>query len=561
MQAIQLPEICRACVCSPQEGTSEAEPADRPSLFAFLLAFFDSQTAASSGAATVQQGGVSVSGETGSPAEPTMDQAAAAGLIESKAKGGSVPKTGGAGECPAPLRLTSQSVSGRPGGAAAHPGEDTAGRTGRLVKAGAADAVQVQTVRLNGSAGPKAIAELLTGEESDSVPQPATGTAGRGVVSLGGGTAKTQRTDGAAIEPWTWVASARDGLPNLPLRAWLSGRAVPPGEGPGSIPGERVSLVLDAAQPGQSAEAVSPSFGKETASAESTGGLDRPAPPSQAALPEDAPGTLERESQGKTEGRNAKAAAPLVAETKSGIAEGRLSPRAPGSTDGGRAGASSLDSNAARGASVSVSVGAAHAKAVPEETVTGAANATMVADALGGESRAEGAGPEEAVLVNAGPAVFQSGSAEGSGPQPVFGGVVQGVLKGVHYLLAKGRQTMRVRLKPDWLGDVRIEVSSREQSVVVRLFAHHENARKALIDHLGALQNLLTRSGVEVSQVTVSSEAPFDAASGGGQGRDAPFPNSARPAAQAHGTMHDSPMKGRGLERSNLGEGHLNLFA
>lgn len=75
----------------------------------------------------------------------------------------------------------------------------------------------------------------------------------------------------------------------------------------------------------------------------------------------------------------------------------------------------------------------------------------------------------------------------------------------VRYIAANGEKTMTVRLIPESLGEVRIEVTHSGDKVAVKLAAANPAARVLLENQVQQLQQSLATEGLDVAKVTVSA--------------------------------------------------------
>jgi len=85
-------------------------------------------------------------------------------------------------------------------------------------------------------------------------------------------------------------------------------------------------------------------------------------------------------------------------------------------------------------------------------------------------------------------------------------------VKSVRYLVSEGEKSLRVRLAPESLGEVRVEIVSVRDELHLRLVSGNPSVRDAMENGSEGLRNALARDGVNVVRVTVS---PDGGASGG----------------------------------------------
>ena len=83
--------------------------------------------------------------------------------------------------------------------------------------------------------------------------------------------------------------------------------------------------------------------------------------------------------------------------------------------------------------------------------------------------------------------------------------VVDLAVETVRYMTANGEKTMTVRLSPASLGDMRIEVSTVNDILNVKLVSANSTARDLLNQHVDLLRDALSQGGLEIGRVTVTS--------------------------------------------------------
>ena len=79
-------------------------------------------------------------------------------------------------------------------------------------------------------------------------------------------------------------------------------------------------------------------------------------------------------------------------------------------------------------------------------------------------------------------------------------------VKGVRYLLTKGEQTMRIRLVPESLGELRLVVTSSSDSITVQLASANHTVREMLHTQVQHLREALTQDGANVGKITVTAD-------------------------------------------------------
>jgi flagellar hook-length control protein FliK len=124
-----------------------------------------------------------------------------------------------------------------------------------------------------------------------------------------------------------------------------------------------------------------------------------------------------------------------------------------------------------------------------------------------------------------------------------------------------GHQSVTVRLVPETLGELRLEVERAGDTLTVRMASASPAVREALESQSRQIQQALLRDGIETVRVEVNvATAGSDTPQGRGGSEAAPY----RSAAQARGTAHapgDLPA-GSAPERARTARhaGQLNLF-
>ncbi len=136
----------------------------------------------------------------------------------------------------------------------------------------------------------------------------------------------------------------------------------------------------------------------------------------------------------------------------------------------------------------------------------------------------------------------------------------------VKSLLAGGGQRVRIRLVPQSLGELHVEVRGRKGEVSVRLVSASPVVRDVMEVHVPALREALARDGTHLSRVDVSAHMGSHPEPGGGSmGRDnggqAHAPRGWwHPAASASRTYSGTPGTGTRRPRDYLSAKGLNLL-
>ena len=149
--------------------------------------------------------------------------------------------------------------------------------------------------------------------------------------------------------------------------------------------------------------------------------------------------------------------------------------------------------------------------------------------------------------------------------QSAFGeSMTQLAVKSVRYLVSEGERALRIRLVPESLGEVRVELVSVRDELHLRLVSGSASVREAMESGSDALRNALAKDGVNLVRVTVSADgAPSQGNSSfAGRGQwadDQPASRYAGPAAQPY---RDPETAGAGhAARAAWHEGKLSVYA
>ncbi|MCC6697695.1 MAG: flagellar hook-length control protein FliK [Candidatus Hydrogenedentes bacterium] len=201
----------------------------------------------------------------------------------------------------------------------------------------------------------------------------------------------------------------------------------------------------------------------------------------------------------------------------------------------------------------------ARANAVPRAHVeTGQARGgeTPALNLVSLEPAAEGRGVERTAQTAA-------ESAESS--QTTLKTLAHDTVKGVRYLLARGEQTLRIRLIPESLGELRLEVTSTKEEISVRLSSGNQTVRELLHTQVHSLRDALTQDGTTVSRISIVADTGTGMASQGGNA-DRAFSHQAR--TWNEGGTHSSTNTPQQRQQSPVvprtqapHAGALNLFA
>ena len=94
---------------------------------------------------------------------------------------------------------------------------------------------------------------------------------------------------------------------------------------------------------------------------------------------------------------------------------------------------------------------------------------------------------------------------------------------------------MTVRLVPESLGELRLEVSSSSDGYGVRMVSANPLVRQMLEGQIEELRQALSRNGIEISGMAVTTDAASDEGSRGYHGNEAPGLGDAPGAATRDG--------------------------
>jgi len=129
------------------------------------------------------------------------------------------------------------------------------------------------------------------------------------------------------------------------------------------------------------------------------------------------------------------------------------------------------------------------------------------------------------------------------------------IVRSVRFLASRGEQTFTVRLVPESLGEVRIDVTRSQDAISVRLAAVNPMVREMLDGQTSALRHTLAQDGLELGRVTVTVDlgagqmdsrpppAPYGQPSPPGETRPAYSTAESTPEATARGApRHDGAL-------------------
>lgn len=138
-------------------------------------------------------------------------------------------------------------------------------------------------------------------------------------------------------------------------------------------------------------------------------------------------------------------------------------------------------------------------------------------------------------------------------------------VKSVRYLVSEGEKSLRVRLVPESLGEVRVEIVSVRDELHLRLVSGNASVRDAMEHGADMLRNALARDGVNIVRVTVASDGGPPEGYGDSSGGDAADGNG-HYATRHNGSWNRSYGNGRTTFEGRSApeayhEGLLSLYA
>ncbi len=140
-------------------------------------------------------------------------------------------------------------------------------------------------------------------------------------------------------------------------------------------------------------------------------------------------------------------------------------------------------------------------------------------------------------------------------------------VKHVRYLVSKGGKTVTVRLVPESLGELRMEVHSNGQDMTVRLVSSNPVVRDTLEAQTQGLRDALSREGIDVSRVEVSTSMNQQSPHSDGQSNQQLAQDFKEASSQRTWAMQRSYQQRtqqapiQMSQRTHMHQGALNLFA
>lgn len=134
-------------------------------------------------------------------------------------------------------------------------------------------------------------------------------------------------------------------------------------------------------------------------------------------------------------------------------------------------------------------------------------------------------------------------------------------VRGVRYLLARGERTLTVRLIPESLGELRIEIHAKGDELSIRLASMNPVVRDTLEQQTGSLREALMRGGIDAGKVEISAHLGHHAGNNGAPSREAGAENLPHRGMTYARDSYSSPASGTvASPRRAVHEGILNVF-
>lgn len=136
------------------------------------------------------------------------------------------------------------------------------------------------------------------------------------------------------------------------------------------------------------------------------------------------------------------------------------------------------------------------------------------------------------------------------------------VIRNVRHLVVRGDQQVKVRLVPESLGELVIEVTSGDDGVQVKLTAGTAAVRDVLESQVHGLRDALARDGIDVARVAVTADAP---GSGFSETLNRPTGQESAPSRSSHSgsaaSYREPPVPAQTAPRGARHAGRLDLYA
>jgi len=137
-------------------------------------------------------------------------------------------------------------------------------------------------------------------------------------------------------------------------------------------------------------------------------------------------------------------------------------------------------------------------------------------------------------------------------------------VEAIRQMLAGREQRINIKLHPESLGEVQIEVRSRQGEMSIRLLSGNATVREALEHQMGGLREALSREGIDVQRIEVSSQPGSNPLNDATQnaGRDAQRQDTAQRGGYRFSSSDNTSDQesSRGLDRQRRHQGNLNVF-
>ena len=137
-------------------------------------------------------------------------------------------------------------------------------------------------------------------------------------------------------------------------------------------------------------------------------------------------------------------------------------------------------------------------------------------------------------------------------------------VEAIRQLLGGREQRINIKLHPESLGEVQIEVRSRQGEMSIRLLSGNATVREALEHQMGGLREALSREGLEVQRIEVSSQPGSNPANDGAHnaGREAQRQDTAQRGGYRFTNSDNASDQesSRGFDRRRRHQGNLNVF-
>lgn len=131
-------------------------------------------------------------------------------------------------------------------------------------------------------------------------------------------------------------------------------------------------------------------------------------------------------------------------------------------------------------------------------------------------------------------------------------------LRGVRQMLEGGEQRMTLKVLPESLGEVQIEVIRNGNDVQVRMSATTQNVREMLDAQTHTLREALTREGFDAPRIQVTLQSPTTSSNGGHWNEGASHETRHQHQQSGHGPRHGSSQPNQTGDHAARTAAHLN---